>query len=457
MDSTGLERLEGSKSLFLIPLGIGVIALVAGAFMTESRHFMFAYIASFAFVLSIVLGCLFFVLVQHLTRAGWSVTVRRVAEAVAMTFPLLFLLFLPIAYNIAMGKADVYPWAKNVDWKQVAKEEEEADKKADNAASNELDKVSDAAKIDAGEKAEVKVEDRNASATLAQKLFGSIAPHMAKKAKWLNITMFLGRWALYFALWTGISWYFWSSSVKQDETGDPAITARLQSVAPVCTIIFALSLTFGAWDLIMSLDPVWYSTMYGVYFFAGAMGSSYSVLILSMFILQRCGYLKHRFNKEHYHDLGKFLFGFTIFWAYIAFSQFMLIWYSNLPEETFWFVLRGASTNPGHFNTWAWVAIIMIFFRFVIPFLGLLSRHVKRKPPALAFWAVWILVFQWIDYWWQVMPEYSPNAIFGLTEMITLVGLVAAVMGGVMFNLTRANLLPVKDPRLPESIAFTNI
>ncbi len=217
-------------------------------------------------------------------------------------------------------------------------------------------------------------------------------------------------------------------------------------------ILFALTLTFCAIDLLMSLDPEFFSTIFGVYYFAGAVSSGYSFLALSLMWLQGKGRLLRSVNREHYHDLGKMMFAFgVIFWSYIAFSQFMLIWYGDLPEETHWFKDR--------FNgDWKIVSCALLACHFAIPFFGLLSRHVKRNRKTLAFWAVWLLVIEWIDIYWLVMPSVSRDSVpLHPADLLCWVGVVGIFLGAAATRAKGMNLVPTKDPRLADSLAFQNI
>jgi hypothetical protein len=207
----------------------------------------------------------------------------------------------------------------------------------------------------------------------------------------------------------------------------------------------------------MSLDPAWFSTIFGVYYFAGAAVGIFASLIVIVTILQKTGHLTETVTTEHLHDLGKFLFGFTFFWGYIAFSQYMLLWYANIPETTAWFARRGASTIAEHQSGWTILSLMLLFGHLIIPFAGLLSRHVKRNRMMLAFWAAWLLVFHWLDLLWIVMPEYDGHFRLGILELLCLVGLGGVYVAALLRIGLRQKLAPVADPRFHESLAFENI
>jgi hypothetical protein len=225
-------------------------------------------------------------------------------------------------------------------------------------------------------------------------------------------------------------------------------------------LISILTLTFASFDLLMSLDPTWFSTIFGVYFFSGCAVGIFATLILLVALLQRFGYLVNSVTVEHFHDLGKFLFAFTFFWGYIAFSQYMLLWYANIPETTGWFARRGASSVPTDPGDWRIVSVLLLVGHLLIPFAGLLSRHVKRNRTALAFWAAWLLVFHWIDLFWIVMPEINPQqprVYFGVMEIACFLGIGGLFAASTLRLAMRHAVRPVADPRLHEALVFQNI
>jgi hypothetical protein len=194
------------------------------------------------------------------------------------------------------------------------------------------------------------------------------------------------------------------------------------------------------------------------------MMASFAAIILIVGLLHRLGYLTESVNNEHYHDLGKWLFGFVFFWGYIAFSQYMLLWYSSIPEETAWLAKRGATTakmgeslGPLVDRRWTIVCLMLLFGQLLIPFAGLLSRHIKRKQATLMFWAAWVLVFHWVDLYWLVMPELNGYLHFGLVEILCFLGVGGIFMASYLRFLAKSALRPTNDPRLHESLAFQNI
>jgi hypothetical protein len=384
----------GERSWRVLAL-VGAVAFLASvalaaAFPAGWRRFFFAYLVNFAFVLSLALGALYFVVLHYLTHAGWSVVVRRIAEAVSAALPLLAVLFIPLLF----GLRELYPWAG-------------------------------AAVAEAG-----------------HRLPGSVL--------YLQTPFFVGRWVAYFAIWILTARYYFRRSVKQDSSGDVHLTIQMEHRAAVAMLVFAFTLTFAAIDLLMSLDPRWYSTIFGVYYFAGSVVGMYALITILAFGLQRAGFLRSAISIEHYHDLGKLLFGFVIFWAYIAFSQYMLIWYANIPEETEWLARR-------QMNGWGWVGLLLVFGHFVVPFVVLLSRTPKRRPRLLAAAAVWMLVMHWVDLFWVVAPAGSPaRPLPHLVDLTLLIALGTWFLAAAAFAVRRLSLVPERDPRLAESLTFEN-
>jgi len=398
-----------ARVVYLVAFAIGIAFLIISvitAYLIDHnfRRFFFGYLANYAFYLSLALGAIFFVLLQHVTKAGWSVNLRRIAECLAATMPMLFVLAIPIAISVLLQNGSLYPWARPAD--QLAGD-----------------------------------------------------PLTLDKRNYLNPAAFIIRLAIYLSLWSWLGLWYWRRSTGQDYSGDPKLTRRMEILSAPALLIYAITLTFGAWDLFMSLDPHWYSTIFGVYYFAGAAVGGFSLLILIVFIINRRGILLRSITREHYHDLGKFLFGFVFFWGYIAFSQYMLIWYGNIPEETGWYRLRGATTVRGDMNAWSIVSLILLFCGLLIPFAGLLSRHVKRRRNLLVFWAAWVLVFHWLDCYWLVMPQYDLTGAFhlGIVEIASLIGLGGILVGSFVYIASLHSLRPIADPRLEESLLFENI
>ncbi len=483
---------------------VGLALLVGCYFLGRAGHdgprrFWLSYTHNFAYFLSLGLGALFFVLLHHLTRAGWSVVVRRVAELLAMSLPMLAIAFIPIAANVLGGSGTIYRWARPLpkqgeahaagrfglgiadfgfgdeDVSTGLKESKtagggtggtEGTGGTGDAGVRHVLVADSPADVDAVASPEPHADGRAPSGQGDAQGAGPEDAHGAgdhggldaltlSKRPYLNGPFFVIRWGVYFAIWIGLAVYFYRRSVRQDTTGDPAATLSMQTLSAPGMLAFALAVTFASFDLLMSLDAHWFSTIFGVYFFSGAAIGFFALISLVLVLAQRRG-LDLPVNAEHYHDLGKLLFAFVFFWGYIAFSQYMLIWYGNLPEETGWFVRRGCAS--GMANAWSPVIVIILIGQFIVPFVGLLSRHVKRRPGGLAFWAAWLLVMHWIDLYWLVMPELTGERLpLGVIELGTLAGLGLLFFAGLARFAAGVCLVPVGDPRLSESLAHHNV
>jgi hypothetical protein len=373
-----------------------VVTLIMGLLVGDGmRRFFFSYLLGFSFFLTLALGALFFTVIQHLVRARWSVVVRRLSEAMTGAFPLLFGLSLVIVIPLLLGHTGLYQWSD-----------------PDVVAHSYL---------------------------------------LSKKTGYLNVPFFALRLLVYFGVWMALAHFFFHRSVKQDETGDPSHSERMRVVSAPATIAFAFTANFAAFDLLMSLEPEWFSSIYGVYVFAGSMIALFSTMILVAMALQSKGRLTRSITTEHYHDLGKFLFAFVFFWGYIAFSQFMLIWYSNIPEETYWFQVRFE-------GPWLLMSLVLLFLHFMFPFVALLSRHTKRRRATLAFFAVWMLALHWLDLYWLILPTFEADAIpFHLMDITATLGIGGLFAAVTTHLLSRVDLLPKGDPNLGKSLEFENI
>ena len=366
----------------------GVLCAVLG--MGNPKQFFFSWLVSFLFFLSLALGGLFFVLIQYASQGSWGIVVRRIGESIFTTIPVMAALFLPLL----LGMHHLFEWSVPG------------------------------------------VTDHDAL--------------LRWKAPFLNVPFFLIRAAIYFGSWSFIAVMYYRLSRIQDATGDPGITARLRRFAGPGIIVLALTSSFASVDWIMSLTPHWYSTMFGVYFFAGAFVGFIALLSITAVAMRRAGLLDTLITAEHLHDLGKFLFAFTAFWAYIAFSQFFLIWYANLPEETIWFKARLE-------GSWKAVTLFLMIGHFGIPFFYLMGRAVKRRDSTLAVGGVWLLLMHFLDLYWQIMPTLHPEgirpSILDVAAFIAVGGCFVAAAGWLM---RKQALVPIRDPRIDESLAFEN-
>lgn len=373
------------KTAYSILIFIGLAGLIVGLMRDPSRTWM-AYLVSFFYFVTLALGGLFFAAIQHVTKAGWSVNVRRLSES--------FTSFLPFGAIAAavfwVGAPKLYIW------------------------------------LDAA-----KVADDEA---------------LLHKASYLNGTFFTIRLVLFFGLWILFKKFLVGDSIKQDENGDERLTHRMLKRSIAFLLIFAFSYSFFAVDLLMSIDPTWFSTIFGVYAFAGLFQSTMAFMILTILYLHKKNLLVGVVTDDHMHDLGKFLFAFTVFWCYIAFSQYMLIWYANLPEETKFIIPRTE-------GQWLPLSLLLLIGKFFVPFLALLPRWAKRTPAHIAAISIWILAMQYLDIYWLIYPaKYGAEVHFGLYEICIYAGFLGVFLFAVNRFLSRNNLIPIRDPRIEESM-----
>lgn len=422
---------------------LGGLGAIGGATLYTDglRRISLAYLIALAFVLSLSLGSLFFVLIQHLTRAGWGVVVRRPAEVFALNIITVGLLSIPILISVHSGNNSIYPWARTVvsEDSQTSGHTSHSEAQTNHLAADHADQTSHD-------------DDPRAHLYVHQK-FDSLT---ASKTDWLNPSAYTARFAIYFALWTTLAVYYFRHSRSQDETGDINNTILMERWAGPAVLVFALSLTFAAFDLLMSLDPHWYSTIFGVYYFAGCAVGGFSVSLLSWLVLARIKKLPTEISSAHFRDLGRLLFAFIFFWGYIAFSQYMLLWYANIPETTRWWAVRGASLADGMTSSWGVVLVVLLFGHFIIPFLGIMSRHVKDHRRAMIFWTIWMLCMHYVDLYWLVMPELRGSVAFGLPELGTLLLVGGLYAIGASYFATRTSLIPIGDPRFRASTGVSD-
>ncbi|BAM02906.1 hypothetical protein [Phycisphaera mikurensis] len=502
---------------------LGLALLLALLFGERGiQRFGFAYLIGYAFSMSIVLGCLFFTLITTLFRAGWCVTVRRLAEVFAASMPTMALLFLPILLYVASWQGALYPWAQTFeapagehamvspdgpfrggpfDAIQLAAAGarpvagspdaaghggqpatgvtpdglEHADTPSHEAGQNPAGVVRQGmAEHAVGHAADAHhgehhgpmgysyVAEQNADMGWYD---GALQYFTELKQPWFEPWFFVLRWILYFGVLGAIGYWFWRKSVAQDEDGDVAHTNRREWWAPVSVICFAL-LTMGvALDLLLGLDPVMFSTMFGVIFFADAFTAGLAVIILLATFLKKQGFLPN-VKTAHFHDLTKLLFAFVFFWGYVSFSQFMLIWYASLPETTYWFELRGITTVQGtasdggagtYGGGWSWIALSMLFLHLLVPFAILLPAWTKRNPTTRTIMAVWLLVMVYVDFYWMAMPVLtSPGMDLGFLpiDLLVAVGLLALTVAAALRKAARHRLVAHRDPRMHEALAL---
>jgi hypothetical protein len=381
------ERLRRRGLIVAAAIALAGWALSAVAFDADPARFSSSYLVAWTFFVTLALGALFFVMLQHVTGAAWSVTMRRVAENVMAAIPAAALLFLPV---IAALPA-LYEWARP-------------------------------------------------AAVAAD-------PVLQGRAAYLNSHFFLVRSALYFTLWTAWAWRLYRLSARGGLSG----CRSAQRWSAPGLVLLTVTVALASFDWLMSLDPHWYSTIFGVYVYSGAALGFVAALILILLSFRAADVLRYSVNHEHYHDLGKWLFALTVFWAYIAFSQYMLIWYGNLPEETVWFRTRLT-------GSWRGVSVLLVAGHFLLPFFLLISRTAKRKLSLLGLAAVWVLLMHYTDLYWIVMPVFSAKGLSPSWIDLSTLMAVGGTLGFVFWWMAgRHPLAPTGDIRFEKALEFTNV
>jgi hypothetical protein len=397
-DAPRLDEATGRRA-FVWVAGVGAIAaaaLLVGRFVDDTEHarrFYFAYLWGYVWALSLALGALFWNLIHHVTAAGWSIGIRRIFENIHRALPILALLFLPIA----LGVGSIYKWTHADDLKNG-------------------------------------------------------------KQVWLSVGFFFARFALYFAVWIFYSWRMRSWSLAIDATADrdarARLSRRLERWAPSGIFLLALTSTFAIFDLMMSLNYHWFSTIFGVIFWADAIRGSLTACVLVVIVSHALGYLRQTVTREHFHDIGKLMFGFSVFWAYVSFSQYFLYWYGNIPEETKFYWDRRA-------GSWLTLSILLPIGYFGVPFLILLPRGAKRSPTVLGFTAAWVLFWQMTHLYWEIMPEGQKDHLHdrpaigvdvNWMDAASILFFACVLLGVLVDGFRRGALLPTGDLRLAESI-----
>jgi hypothetical protein len=389
---TSRVDVEGFRRRALI---VGLAALVVGVIgaliSTEGREQFRSYLLAYIFWIAIPLGCFAILMLQHMSGGVWGLVTRRVLESSTRTFPLLALLFLPML----LGLKWIFPWAS------------------------------------------------------PERLAASPALNHAVEEKhlYLNIGFFIARAFFYFLIWILVTRFLNHWSAEQDRTGERTLTKKLQGLSAPGLVLYGLTVTFASVDWAMSLDPQWFSTMYGLLFMGGQGLAAMAFVIAVMVLLAQRSPMNEVIQPSHLHDLGKLMLAFLMIWAYFAFSQFLIIWAGNLPEEIPYFVRRLQSS-------WKYVGLALIVLHFALPFVLLLSRDLKRNGRTLSAVAIGVIVMRYVDLIWMTGPELH-NGRFGLSWMDLM--LVAGI-GGVWLwvfatELNRRPLLPIRDPEIQSVFA----
>jgi hypothetical protein len=363
-------------------LAVGVVftlLLVIGFFLDRAQFFH-SYLFAFGFWAGISIGSLALLMLQHLTGGGWGLVIRRVLEASTRTLPLMLILFVPIV----LGAHWIYSWTHQ---EEFAKH-----------------------------------------------------PVLLEKSKYLNLPFFTVRAAIYFAIWLTLAFFLNRWSLLQDRTAKNKFTKNMRVLSGPGMVLLVFTVTFASIDWFMSLDPEWSSTIYGFIYVAAWSLSALAFTVAVMAALAKHEPMNQIVGQSHFQDLGKLLLALVMLWSYFAFSQFLIIWSGNLPEEISWYI-------PRIHGAWGAIALAVIILHFAFPFLFLLSRSFKRDSGKLVIVAVLILVMRLIDLFWMIAPNFT-----GERFHISWMDLVAPIaMGGLWLGvfaraLTQRPLIPINDP-----------
>ncbi len=372
-------------------VGIAASLLAIVGFILDREQFLRSYLFGYLYWLGMAVGCLAILLMHHTVGGKWGMMIRRMCEAGARTVPYMIILLIPVLLNLPA----LYPWARP-----------EA------------------------------AHDTN----------------LVAKSAYLNVPGVLGRTVGYFILW-GIYAYFLSKwSAAQDRTGEERYTNKMRRVSAAGLVVFTYATTFAFFDWIMSLEPHWFSTIYGAMFLIGQMLSSFAFVILLVIVLSRLSPIKDYLTAQHLHDLGNMMFAWMVLWAYLSFSQFIIIWSGNLPDEIPWYLRRMK-------GGWGWVALIIVIFNFFTPFALLLLRKVKRDASRLFKVAALLIVIRLLDDYWIVKPAfYNQQLRITWTDFVTPLAVGGLWLSAFFWQLKSRPLLPLRDPRLQgaprETVSF---
>jgi hypothetical protein len=366
---------------------VGALALAAclfGAIQSPAQFFQ-SYLLGFLFWFGIAIGCLGLVMLHHLVAGGWGFVIQRLLEAGSRTLPLMLLLFVPLY----LGMQELYLWAR-----------------PEAVSGDEL---------------------------------------LQHKSVYLNAPFFGLRALGYFAVWMIFAFFLNKWSATQDRTADPSLTRRIERISGPGLVALVLTISFAAIDWVMSLDPHWFSTIFGVLFVVGQGLSTLAFAIIVVNVLAKHKPLSEVISARQFHDLGTLMFAFVMLWAYVAFSQFLIIWSGNLPEEIPWYLHR---LHGG----WQVLAIALLVFHFALPFVLLLSRRTKRKAEILAKVAIAMIAARFVDLFWIVVPNFHSHAFsIHWMDLLAPIGMGGIWIAVFVWQLQGRALLPLHDPRLKEA------
>jgi hypothetical protein len=382
-------RTAGVQRLALV-VGIAGLALCALGYSAGREAFFRAYLLGFMFWVSVALGSMALLMVSHLSGGAWGVVSRRIFEAASRTLPFLAILFVPVA----LGLHELYLWAQP----------------------------------------EAVAADR-------------ILQH---NSKYLNPSFFIVRAVVYFAIWSAIAWLLSTWSRQQDGERDGlGLSLKMQRLSGGGLVVYAITVFFMSVDWIMSLDPHWFSTIYGMLFMVGEGLSALAFTIAVIVLLAKTEPMSSIIGSPHLHDLGKLLYAFVMLWAYLTFSQFLIVWSANLPEEIPWYLVRMQ-------GGWGYIGLLLIFGHFFLPFFLLLNRDLKRNHTLVASVAIFMVLIRWVDIFWLIGPAHGRAPLAANLSWLYFVTPVA--LGGIwvalfLWQLGTRPLLPLGEPDLESALA----
>jgi hypothetical protein len=378
------ESVSGLQRMGMIAAVVGLVLVLVGIATAGMERFYQAYLVAYTFWLGVALGSLALLMVQHLSGGAWGVVIRRPLEAAVSTLPVMALLFLPII----PGMGHLYHWSH-------------------------AEALSD--------------------------------PVIAAKAAYLNTPFFLARAAFYFLIWNGLGHLLLKWSKEQDATGDAVFASKLSYLSGGGLVLYALTITFAITDWLMSVNPHWFSTMWGPLFMVGQGLAALAVTINVLVLLSGTEPMNRVLNASHFHDLGKLLFAFLMLWAYLTFSQFLIIYSANLQEEVPHYLARAR-------NGYQYVTIALILLHFVVPYVILLSRDVKRDTTRLRIVAAWLIVMRIVDHYWQVAPEFHETLSVSVSDVALPIALGGVFVTLYTMRLKSQPLVPLHDAGLEKAL-----
>ena len=380
-----IPALAGLQQRLLIAGAVGAAVSLAGAFL-NARQFFQSYLMAYMLCLGVTLGCLALGMVHQLSGGAWGVLIRRPIGAATRVLPIMTLLFLPIV----AGMRTLYPWT-------------------------------------------------DANLVTADEM-------LQHKHLYLNVPFFLVRAAVYFGVWNLLTYLLNAWSLEQDQNPDPRLARRMQKLSAIGLLGYGLTITFASFDWLMSLEPHWFSTIYGVLIMGGQGLAAMAFMIAALVWLGRRPPLDRIVAPAHFHDLGNLMLAFVMLWAYFSFSQYLIIWAGNLPLEISWYQHR---LQTG----WRAVGVTLILFHFAVPFVVLLSRTVKRAPDLLIKVAIGILVLRVVDLFWLIAPEFHENGlVVHWLDVVLPLSLGALWLAAFVWQLRGRPILPVHDPQFDEAL-----